>query len=54
VPIDHLDRTLDAPRRWRRIHAARALAEIGLVDLLGPDGEVDQDALTRWRSSRAR
>jgi hypothetical protein len=46
-----LDRELGAPRRWRRIHAAWALARHGAPDLIDPStGDVDPEAIARWRA----
>jgi hypothetical protein len=55
VPLDHFDRTLDDARSWRRVLAARALLRLGEPSLIDPAcGDVDPEAVKRWREARAR
>lgn len=53
LPLEQISRELSAERRWRRVHAAKHLREIGGPDLIDRDrGDVDPDALRRWNSGR--
>lgn len=52
-PFEKIERELREGRRWRRVHAAMQLRELGGPDLLdAATGDIDAAALERWRRSR--
>lgn len=55
MPFEKIERELREKRRWRRMHAANELRELGGPDLVDVNtGDIDEEALERWSRSRRR
>lgn len=50
--VEHLDRLLDASQRWRRVHAARILSQLGVLLMNSEGTDVDRGAVQAWRLRR--